>query len=218
MFEKKPVSQDTTPAIAVSGEVDPVTTAVEPNEDQKQQEEKTYTAADVERIVRERVVRQNKQWEKKLAESQPQKPSQNVEEDARQKLQAAEERHKVLQVKLEKFRVDGLRAQVSSKLAEAGCIDPGDVTDVLLARNLVHLDDDDQIVTENVTNSLDDLVRDYLSRKPHLVKPSQANGLGTRGPAKPAVMNSDPKQMSTDELAAAMGMTKKKSKKLFGDN
>jgi hypothetical protein len=179
--------------------------------------ERTFSTADVEQIVKDRLAREQKkfakersEWESKLA---PKVVSSNVEEDLRNKLSAYESEKKQLSEKLTKYQQDNLRAQVERKLSAAECLDPEVVIDHFMSRNLVHLDEDGQMVVENATGSLDDLVTDYLFRKPHLRRASVSTGVGSKAPSRPVAASGSPSEMTTDELRQQMGFgdTKKKN-------
>ena len=227
MFEKTPSAQVDAKTST------PETQTVASNEGDKESQVnntaatgKTYSADDLQAIIKDRLSREAKKHQKEIdaLKTSYEKPaagakSSPIEEDYRSKLSAFEAEKKQLSEKLTKYRQDGLRSTVVAKLATAGCVEPGDITEVLLAKGLVKLDDEDQMIVENVNNSLDDLVTDYLAKRPYLVRPSSNGGVGSKGPASPAVsvVPTDPREMTQAQRAAALGISAQPtSKKLWG--
>ena len=200
---KEPVKEANVEAEVVVPEVDG-----EP--EKKVEEERRYSAADLEQVVKDRLAREQKKFAKERAEWEvkqaPKAQSSNVEEDLRSKLATYESEKKQLSDKLNKYQQDNLRAQVERKLNAADCLDPEVVIDHFMSRNLIHLDDDGSVVVENATGSLDDLVTDYLARKPHLRKATVSTGIGSRAPSRPAASTGNLSDMSTEELKKQMGV------------
>jgi len=194
--------------------------AVSPQATDEAKVEKTFTATDVEQIVKDRLLREQKKHQKTLDELQKPKPkSDNVEQDLRNKLSEFEINHKTLSERLASYRDKSLRGSVMSKLSEAGCNDPELLTDHLLSKKLVHLDEDDSVIVENANNSLDDLIRSELNKRPHLVKPSGMNGLGSKAPSsktKTVISSDQLRNASPEEYQAWKEQNiAAKSKRLF---
>jgi hypothetical protein len=161
--------------------------------------ERTFTGAEIEQIVKDRILREAKKtakltstYENKIAELEEKltsggKAKANVEEDLRAKLSKYDDERKALSSKLSQYRNDSLAAQVERALVAHDCLDPEIVRDHFLGRRLVELDDDDSIVVNNETGRLDDLVKDYLDKKPHLRRGTSQGGTGSKGPSRPAI-------------------------------
>ena len=183
-------------------------------------DEQKYTATYLETAIKDRVLREQKKFakeradlEKKLSDYEK-KATSNVEEDLRSKLTQYETEKKATAEKLDKYRQESLSSKIERALVAQDCLDPEVVRDHFLGRNLVHLDDDDELVVENLTGSLDDLVKDYLLKKPHLKRAPQAGGVGSKGPIRPMTVNG-PQDMTADELGAQLGV-KRKTNSFFG--
>jgi hypothetical protein len=186
---------------------------------------KTYTADDLQAIVKDRLAREAKKHSKELDALKGEyekkavaKPSANVEEDFKHKLAQHEAEKRELTEKLNTFQKNAAKATLVSKLATAGCIDPSDASEIILARNLVKFEDD-RIVADNISGDVDEFVADFLAKRPYLVKSNTQGGAGTKGPANPAVTNvpTDPKQMTLEQLRLAVGApATQTNKKLWG--
>ena len=199
----------TQPVEAKSGEVQPA-------------EERRFTAAETERIVKDRLTREQKKFEKERVEWQskltavekaPRKDTQvnpHIEEEWRSKLTDAETKTRTLTEQLEKYRLNSLDATIERELLAQGCVDPEVVSDHIKTRNLVHHDDEGNLVVENMSGNLSDLVMDYLSKKPHLKTAETTGGAGTKGP-KLSIETLTEK----DRLRAQMGATPETGQKLF---
>src|SRR5689334_20178349 len=78
--------------------------------------EKTFTPAEVEQIVKDRLIREQKRYQKTLEELQKPKPkSDNVEQDLRNKLTEFETSTKTLNERLAAYRDKSLRGTVMAK-------------------------------------------------------------------------------------------------------
>lgn len=169
---------------------------------------KTFTASEVETIVKARLDRERK----KLA-STTVKPTPK-DDDYKAQMQQRDEQIKSLEQKLNGFKVNNLRSTVASKLAALNCNDPDLLADYVLSKKLVHYDEaTDEVVAENVENNLDALLRGELQKRPHLVKPTAARGIGSKAPKFEQGSN-DLKSMSTEEFEdwkASKGITKGKN-------
>jgi hypothetical protein len=157
-----------------------------------------------------------KELEKKHSDTtvKPSKGSANVEEELRGKLTQYEESQKTLSAKLNKYRDTTLRASIERELNAQSCVDPEVVIDHFLARNKVELDDDDNVVVNNATGKLSDLVTDYLTKKPHLAKPSQMSGAGTKGPKAAPQSSTTFGDKSIEEMEAALGIDRSQFKRI----
>ncbi len=166
----------------------------------KPAEDRTYTAAEVAKIVQDRLKRVKKE---------PEQADDNLVNDLRSKYDQQVSATKALTDKLSRMGERTVKATVEARLAEAGCLDPELVAESFLSRKVVSLDDDDQIKVSNAKNSLDELVKDTLAAKPWLVRPS-GPGLGSRSPKVPEAESNDPSQMTSEQLLAKLGGTSAK--------
>jgi hypothetical protein len=226
------VSKNLFPSAAVEGQTDvqPANVETSPVEakvdGEVQQSERTYTGADLEKVVKDRLTREQKKFAKEREDLQKRlsdleqkasgKVSPNIEEDMKGRLSKYEEEKRSLAVKLDKYRQDNLRATIERALIAQDCLDPEVVRDHLLSKSLVHLDDEDNVVVENVSGSLDDLVKDYLEKKPHLRRATSQGGVGSKGPQRPAIVPTDPRLMTLEQIEGELGIPKTQGKKLFG--
>jgi hypothetical protein len=183
-------------------------------------EDRKYSASDLEQIVKERLARERKKFDREKSEWEnkhtvPKPASTNVEEDLRSKLATYENDKKQLNEKLTKYQQDNLRSHIEKTLNAANCLDPEVVIDHFISKNLVHLDDDGEMVVENTTANLDDLVQDYLSKKPYLLKATATNGVGSKAPKRPVTSNGTVKEMTTDQIREQLGGNKAVKKNPF---
>lgn len=161
--------------------------------------EPTFTGQDVEEIVKKRVLRESKNtaklkssYEQQIAELKEKlesggKAKANVDDDLRSKLSKYEEQQKALTSKLSQYRQDSLASKIERALVAHDCLDAEIVRDHFLSRKLVELDEDDEVVVNNETGRLDDLVKDYLEKKPHLKRATSQGGVGSKGPGRSVV-------------------------------
>lgn len=163
-----------------SGNAEPVETSGGASE--QAIEKPTLTQSQFERAVKKRLEQDRR--ERKTTPTETKKPSENVEQDLRSKLAQQEAHQKQLTDRLNKYRDDGLKALLEKTLIEKGCNDPDLLSTYFLSKNLVHFDENDDLIVENEQNSLDDLVKDQLAKRTHLVKPKQVNGAGSRAPGQ----------------------------------
>lgn len=185
-----PSGAATTETTDVPKEVNPTTEPVEAKDggsEVQQEQERTYTAADMQAIVKERLAREQKKYEKLLAEAEKKvtvapKVASNTDDEWRTKMADYEAKAAVLTEQVTKYRSESLTATIERSLNQHGCLDPEVVIDHFKSRNLVHLDDDGNVVVENDSGRLDDLVKDYLAKKPHLVKAQTVTGVGSKAP------------------------------------
>lgn len=180
---------------------------------------RTYSSSDIETIVKDRLVRERKKFDKELetvrADYEAKKPASD-NEVVKGKLNQLESEKRSLSEKLTRIQTETLRSQVKSKLSEAGCVDPDLVTDHMLTKRLVTMDDDGNTVVDHFSNNLDDLVKDFLGQKPQLVKSGSKGGAGTKGPTQPnaTYVADDPKTWTDDELKKRLEI-RSKNNKLF---
>jgi hypothetical protein len=188
--------------------------------DEVQSEERLFKGAEVEQIVRDRINRERKKfdvekttYETKLADLQKTTTSPtvspNLEADFRAKLAAHEIEKKSLTDKLDKYRRETLRGTVERKLVERDCLDPEVAYWDLTTKGIVKLNDDGEIEVENVNNSLEDAVGEYLSKKPHLVRSKSQGGTGSKAPQNVAAVTPE------DAFMAAIQSGRPTGKKLF---
>jgi hypothetical protein len=185
-----------------------------------EQSEKTYTASDVERIVKERLTRQKNTFEKQFTEATQKKGGNaNVEDDLRNRLTQYETQTKSLNETLNRYRNSQLKATVEAECAKHGCNDPELLATHFLTKKLVSVDDDDNLVVGNVENSLTELVKAELSKRPHLVRASQSSGLGSKGTGSVQTTGKSPKDMTAaeyEQFKADLGVRTAGPNKLFG--
>ena len=133
-----------------------------------------------------------------------------IEAEYKNKLTKVERENKALLEKLNKHRTSTLRSTVQSKLAAADCLDPEVAFNDIVSRGLVKLDDDDNVVTEGLYDSLDQLVEDYLSKRDYMRRSKVGGGIGSKAPGISATSVSQRDQVISQVRAAQQG------KKLFG--
>jgi hypothetical protein len=145
--------------------------------------EKTFTQDELNKFAAKVRAEEKKKYQKSVDELANKKATPVVPE-ADNKYSHYEQQILELNTKLSGLRSNQLGNALKSKLSEHGCLDPDLVAGDFLNRKLVSLDDDDSIYVAPETGAvdIDDLVKGYLSKKPHLVKATQSAGLGTKSP------------------------------------
>lgn len=190
-------------------------------EDAPKTDERKYTGTEMELIVKDRLTRERKKFDKEKAEWQSKQQTEpapesskdaskvnpNIESEWKAKLSQHEATNRELAAKLAKYRDVTLTTAIEKELLAQGCVDPELVSNDLRSRKLVESDDEGNlIVGELWGGKLEDLVSDYLSKKPHLVKAQQQGGLGTRAPKPTAAVSGDPSTWSIEQLEAQLGI------------
>lgn len=181
-----------------------VTEAVE-QETVQTQDSKTFTQEELDRIVADRIARQQRQFEKKLegidldearqllserqsAEIEKQKERGEFESILKQTVEKKDQEISAYKAQLEQTLVDGA---LLSAAAKNNAVNPDQVSQLL--RSSVSLSEEGtvEVFDKNGTPryndngellSVDDLVADFLTANPHFVKASQG-GAGSSGSA-----------------------------------
>jgi hypothetical protein len=192
-------------------------------EAQSSESDRKYTTKEVEAIVKDRLARDRKKVaaaEKPVTEAPLKAGTANLEEEFKLRTKQWETEKSQLSEKLSKFQTQSLRSTVEKKLSEMGCLDPEIVFDNFHSRGLVKSDEDGQVVVENLSNSLDDLCRDYLAQKPHLVRATASGGVGSKAPKDfqtvgdlSQIKNWTPEQYNA--WKTSQGINKEQKNKLF---
>ena len=169
------------------------------------QEVKTFTQEEVDRIVADRIARQQRQFDKKLegidlnevrelltqreqAQVQEQKERGDYEAVIKQMSDKHNEREAALKSQLERTLVDGALLSAASKL---NAVSPDQVSALLRGSVALSEDNTVEVFDKNGTPryndsgnllSVDELVAEFLTANPHFVKAS-AGGAGSSGAA-----------------------------------
>ncbi len=169
------------------------------------QEVKTFTQDEVDRIVADRIARQQRQFDKKLegidlnevrelltqreqAQVQEQKERGDYEAVIKQMSDKHNEREAALKSQLERTLVDGALLSAASKL---NAVSPDQVSALLRGSVALSEDNTVEVFDKNGTPryndsgnllSVDELVAEFLTVNPHFVKAS-AGGAGSSGAA-----------------------------------
>jgi len=169
------------------------------------QEVKTFTQDEVDRIVADRIARQQRQFDKKLegidlnevrelltqreqAQVQEQKERGDYEAVIKQMSDKHNEREAALKSQLERTLVDGALLSAASKL---NAVSPDQVSALLRGSVALSEDNTVEVFDKNGTPryndsgnllSVDELVAEFLTANPHFVKAS-AGGAGSSGAA-----------------------------------
>jgi hypothetical protein len=187
---------------------------------QEAQDVKTFTQEELDRIVADRVARQQRQFEKKLegidldearsllserqsAEIEKQKERGEFENILKQTVEKKDQEIGAYKARLEQTLVDG---SLLSAAAKNGAVSPEQVSQLL--RGSVSLSEDGtvEVFDKNGTPryndngellTVEELVADFLTTNPHFVKASQG-GAGSAG----AVGGSTPKTLTAAEMLA----------------
>jgi hypothetical protein len=187
---------------------------------QEAQDVKTFTQEEIDRIVADRIARQQRQFEKKLegidldearqllserqnAEIEKQKERGEFESILKQTVEKKDQEIGAYKAKLEQTLVDG---SLLSAAAKNGAVSPEQVSQLL--RGSVSLSEDGtvEVFDKNGTPryndkgellTVEELVADFLTTNPHFVKASQG-GAGSAG----AVGGSTPKTLTAAEMLA----------------
>jgi hypothetical protein len=187
---------------------------------QEAQDAKTFTQEELDRIVADRVARQQRQFEKKLegidldearqllserqsAEIEKQKERGEFENILKQTVEKKDQEIGAYKVRLEQTLVDGA---LLSAAAKNSAVSPEQVSQLL--RGSVSLSEDGtvEVFDKNGTPryndkgellTVEELVADFLTTNPHFVKASQG-GAGSAG----AVGGSTPKTLTAAEMLA----------------
>lgn len=187
---------------------------------QEAQDVKTFTQEELDRIVADRVARQQRQFEKKLegidldearqllserqsAEIEKQKERGEFENILKQTVEKKDQEISAYKARLEQTLVDGA---LLSAAAKNSAVSPEQVSQLL--RGSVSLSEDGtvEVFDKNGTPryndsgellTVEELVADFLTTNPHFVKASQG-GAGSAG----AVGGSTPKTLTAAEMLA----------------
>lgn len=187
---------------------------------QEAQDVKTFTQEELDRIVADRIARQQRQFEKKLegidldearqllserqsAEIEKQKERGEFESILKQTVEKKDQEIGAYKARLEQTLVDG---SLLSAAAKNGAVSPEQVSQLL--RGSVSLSEDGtvEVFDKNGTPryndkgellTVEELVADFLTTNPHFVKASQG-GAGSAG----AVGGSTPKTLTAAEMLA----------------
>lgn len=187
---------------------------------QEAQDVKTFTQEEIDRIVADRIARQQRQFEKKLegidldearqllserqnAEIEKQKKLGEFESILKQTVEKKDQEIGAYKAKLEQTLVDG---SLLSAAAKNNAVSPEQVSQLL--RGSVSLSEDGtvEVFDKNGTPryndkgellTVEELVADFLTTNPHFVKASQG-GAGSAG----AVGGSTPKTLTAAEMLA----------------
>jgi hypothetical protein len=148
--------------------------------------ERTFKESEIQKFLDDRFKKHSSvvaDLQKKLAEAEEKsskKVSSNVEEDLRNKLTKYETEIKSRDEKLGEYRQKQLSAELYQKLNTHGCVEPELAVDHFLNRKLVHLDQDGNMVVENVRGNLDDLITDFLDKRPSMRSATVKSGVGSK--------------------------------------
>jgi len=187
---------------------------------QEAQETKTFTQEELDRIVADRIARQQRQFDKKLegidldearsllserqsAEIEKQKERGEFENILKQTVEKKDQEISAYKQRLEQTLVDGT---LLSAAAKNNAVSPEQVSQLL--RGSVSLSEDGtvEVFDKNGTPryndqgellTVEELVADFLTTNPHFVKASQG-GAGSAG----AVGGSTPKTLTAAEMLA----------------
>ena len=187
---------------------------------QEAQETKTFTQEELDRIVADRIARQQRQFDKKLegidldearsllserqsAEIEKQKERGEFENILKQTVEKKDQEISAYKQRLEQTLVDGA---LLSAAARNNAVSPDQVSQLL--RGSVSLSEDGtvEVFDKNGTPryndqgevlTVEELVADFLTTNPHFVKASQG-GAGSAG----AVGGSTPKTLTAAEMLA----------------
>jgi len=187
---------------------------------QETQETKTFTQEELDRIVADRIARQQRQFDKKLegidldearsllserqsAEIEKQKERGEFENILKQTVEKKDQEISAYKQRLEQTLVDGA---LLSAAARNNAVSPDQVSQLL--RGSVSLSEDGtvEVFDKNGTPryndqgevlTVEELVADFLTTNPHFVKASQG-GAGSAG----AVGGSTPKTLTAAEMLA----------------
>ena len=187
---------------------------------QEAQETKTFTQEELDRIVADRIARQQRQFDKKLegidldearsllserqnAEIEKQKRAGEFENILKQTVEKKDQEIDAYKQRLEQTLVDGT---LLSAAAKNNAVSPEQVSQLL--RGSVSLSEDGtvEVFDKNGTPryndkgellTVEELVADFLTTNPHFVKASQG-GAGSAG----AVGGSTPKTLTAAEMLA----------------
>ena len=187
---------------------------------QEAQETKTFTQEELDRIVADRIARQQRQFDKKLegidldearsllserqnAEIEKQKRAGEFENILKQTVEKKDQEINAYKQRLEQTLVDGT---LLSAAAKNNAVSPEQVSQLL--RGSVSLSEDGtvEVFDKNGTPryndkgellTVEELVADFLTTNPHFVKASQG-GAGSAG----AVGGSTPKTLTAAEMLA----------------
>lgn len=187
---------------------------------QEAQDVKTFTQEELDRIVADRVARQQRQFEKKLegidldearqllserqsAEIEKQKERGEFENILKQTVEKKDQEISAYKARLEQTLVDGT---LLSAAAKNGAVSPEQVSQLLRGSVALSEDGTVEVFDKNGTPryndkgellTVEELVADFLTTNPHFVKASQG-GAGSAG----AVGGSTPKTLTAAEMLA----------------
>ena len=98
------------------------------------------------------------------------------------KLNEYKAKEQALMEKVNKHRQESFRATIIQKLTENDCIDSELVFNDLKSRELIKIDEEDEIVVPAMFKDSDEVIKDYLAKHEYLVKAKRQGGMGTKGP------------------------------------
>lgn len=170
-----------------------------PDENGGGSEERKYTQQDVDRIVKDRLAREQKKFAKQSDATK--KTSGPEDSDLKGIRSEYEEKLSTVLKRFDSMRSANLKSEVEKALIEAGCIDTEVMSNYFLSRNQVHFDEDDNLVVEGA-DSLSELVKNELGKRPHLQRPKNAGGTGSKAPGVLKPQPTNLKDMSSEQYAA----------------
>jgi len=157
------------------------------------EEAKIFTQAQVEELVKDRLSKQERKFLRKQDEIEKElealktpvkekevKQLTPLEVEYKTKLAEFENKTKALNEKLNKQKQMSLKSVIVQKLVENNCIDPEMVFNDLRSRELINLDEDDEITVPSMFKDVDECIKDYLTKKEYLVKAQRQGGIGSK--------------------------------------
>jgi hypothetical protein len=192
--------------------------AVEPNANG----EKKYSESDLQAILSHRIGREVKKLRKEFQSTTPQTPNKAekepttvLEKELRDRVNKFEAEIKTRDEVITKFKTETMRSSLEKTISKYDAIDPESVANDLLFRGVVKYEDD-KIVAENIDGNVETLVKEYLTSKPHLVKPKGNTGAGSRnsGVVSGSTRRED---MTLEEKMTEYGVKSRQTRQSFGD-
>lgn len=183
---------ETNTSVQTDGEAPTEASGVDPNISENEvptEAAKKFSQSEVDDVVKRRLAKEQKQHaterlalEKQIAEFK--KAHKPADDDFKAKAKEWDEERQATSARLNKYREDSLRGKVERVLNDAGCLDSELAFADLKSKGAVGFDDNDEIVIGDgfAAETLDDLAKEYLARKPHLLKAAGNGGVGSKAP------------------------------------
>jgi len=178
----------------ITGSNDATQQPVEVKSDGAEAQEKTYTNAEVQQLIVDRLNREKAKYEKQIGglktEYETKLKAPKEADESKQRLADYEKKLQQSNERINRFRQDNLRTKIESKLAAKGCVSADIATDHILARGLATIDEDDQIAVDAKYLSLDSMLDDFETSHRDLFK-KITPGAGSKPPVSVNVTEPD---------------------------